>query len=274
MKSILLPIAAFLLLSTSCSPKMNPETADDTAVVADTSHIDVEGVLSDHWFKKTQEGIDFIATGNEPFWSVEIDFEKMMQFSTMEEPEKMTTPVPDAVRPQDVNAISYRANTEKGNLYITIFKEKCTDSMSGLESPYKVRATVKSGDSDIYVDYEGCGRYLGDYRINDIWALTEMDGETISAGDFPRGVPSLDLQLKEGKVFGNAGCNRMNGRITMGKGTLSFGPLASTKMACPAMSFESKFLEALSGNTLNYELDGLQLHLQGKDHRLTFKKVD
>lgn len=274
MKNLLLPFVAILTLFASCSPKMNQETATETSTTEPNIEVETEGNTPDIWAKKSLEGIDFVASGNEPFWNVEIDFEKMMTFGTMEEPQMMTTPVPAPTRPQDVNAISYRANTEKGNLYVTIFKEKCTDSMSGLESPYKVRVTVKPGDSDVYVDYTGCGRYLGNYRLNDIWALTAMDGVEIAPSDFPNGVPTLDLQLKQGKVFGQAGCNRMNGTITAGDGSLTFGPLASTKMACPAMQFESKYLAALSGNTLNYELDGLKLHLQGKEHRLTFKKVD
>lgn len=277
MKNLLLPFAAFLFLFASCSPKINNEAGaadQDVTITEPDAEIEPEGAMNDNWVKKSQEGIDFIASGNEPFWNVEIDFEKMMTFNTMDEPNKMSAPVPEPTRPQDVNAISYRANTEKGNLYVTIFKEKCVDSMSGLESPYKVRVSIKAGDSDDYQDFTGCGRYLGNYRLNDIWALTEMDGEPIAPEHFPNGVPTLDLQLKQGRVFGQAGCNRMNGKITMGNGTLTFGPLASTKMACPAMQFENKYLAALSGNSLNYELDGLLLHLQGKEHRLTFKKVD
>lgn len=276
MKNLFLPFVVIISLFVACSPKMKDSVGSDpgTDPTEPTTEVEPEGSMNDNWVSKSQEGIDFIATGNEPFWSVEIDFQKMMTFNTMEEPNKMSTPVPDPVRPQDVNAISYRANTEKGNLYVTIFKEKCTDSMSGLESPYKVRVSMKPGDSDEYQDFMGCGRYIGNYRLNDIWALTEMDGEAVSARDFPNGVPTLDLQLKAGKVFGHAGCNRMNGKFTMGNQSLSFGPLASTKMACPAMQFENKFMAALSGNTLDYELDGLKLHLQGREHRLTFKKVD
>ena len=276
MKNLFLPFVVIISLFVACSPKMKDSVGSDpgTDPTEPTTEVEPEGSMNDNWVSKSREGIDFIATGNEPFWSVEIDFEKMMTLNTMEEPNKMSTPVPDPVRPQDVNAISYRANTEKGNLYVTIFKEKCTDSMSGLESPYKVRVSMKPGDSDEYQDFMGCGRYIGNYRLNDIWALTEMDGEAVSARDFPNGVPTLDLQLKGGKVFGHAGCNRMNGKFTMGNQSLSFGPLASTKMACPAMQFENKFMAALSGNTLDYELDGLKLHLQGREHRLTFKKVD
>lgn len=274
MKNLLWSLAAFLFTVQACSPKMNEENVSATDIPADEPATEVEGHLADHWLKKSQEGIDFIATGNEPFWSVEIDFEKSMTFSTMDAPDKMSTPVPEPIRPQDVDAISYRANTDKGNLYVTLFKEKCADSMSGLESPYRVQVSFKAGDSDNYEEYTGCGRYLGNYRLNDIWALTHMDGNALSPNDFPKGVPTLELQLNAGKVFGNSGCNQMSGSITLRKDALAFGQLVSTKMACPALQFETRYLKALSGNTLDYKLEGLILQLSNDQHQLTFKKVD
>lgn len=277
MRYLLLSLLALSFSLLSCTPRLNEENQKENGEIVNnipaTKEI-AEGDTSDHWLKKSREGIDFMAAGNEPFWSLEIDFENKMTFSTMEEPDKMSMPVPDPVRPQDIAAISYRANTENGNLYVTIFSEKCMDSMSGQKFPYRIKVSVKAADSDEYEEFIGCGRYLGDYRMNDIWALTEMDGQAISPEDFSKGVPTLDLQLKGRKVFGHAGCNRINGTFTLGKGELTFDLLVSTRMACPVMQFEHKFLSALSGSTLSYKLDGMNLHLQSKDHQLTFKKVD
>ena len=42
---------------------------------------------------KTQRAVDFEATGNEPFWSLEIDFDRQMHFKTLHELD-LTTPVP------------------------------------------------------------------------------------------------------------------------------------------------------------------------------------
>jgi len=51
----------------------------------------------------------------------------------------------------------------------------------------------------------------------------------------------------DGAVSGSGGCNRLHGQATISGASLSFGAIASTRMACPpaVMDQESKFLSAL-----------------------------
>ena len=55
------------------------------------------------------------------------------------------------------------------------------------------------------------------------------------------------MRLSNGEASGTSGCNSFFGTYTIGDGTLSFGPLGSTAMACPspAGSFEASYLGAL-----------------------------
>jgi heat shock protein HslJ len=55
----------------------------------------------------------------------------------------------------------------------------------------------------------------------------------------------------DGTVSGSAGCNTFSGTYTTDGASLTFGPLASTKMACaePAMTVEGAYLTALAGVT-------------------------
>lgn len=49
-----------------------------------------------------------------------------------------------------------------------------------------------------------------------------------------------------GTVGGNAGCNSYGGQYTVGGGTLDFGPMMATKMACtPGMKTENEFFRVL-----------------------------
>jgi heat shock protein HslJ len=69
----------------------------------------------------------------------------------------------------------------------------------------------------------------------------------------------------EGKVAGNSGCNRFAGGYeTAEDGSIKIGPLAVTRMACPEMGEEAKFLAALDA-TRRYERDGTRLSLRGED---------
>ena len=49
----------------------------------------------------------------------------------------------------------------------------------------------------------------------------------------------------DGEVIGHGGCNRFFGSYTQEGNTLTFGPLASTKMACPNLKQEQEFMSAL-----------------------------
>ena len=95
------------------------------------------------------------------------------------------------------------------------------------------------------------------------WRLVALGGEPVAAGD-NRSAPGFRLVADGRKVQGNAGCNRMMGSYQHDGGSLKFGPLASTKMACPAMETETRFLAALDAAT-RYELAGSNLTLFAGD---------
>jgi heat shock protein HslJ len=105
------------------------------------------------------------------------------------------------------------------------------------------------------------------------WSLLH----TIVGGDAVVPVPGnviAWLSFADGTVSGQSGCNLFSGSATVAGDKLSFGPLASTRMACEddLMSFESNFLSLLGqvgGFTLNddtlelHNADGLPLALFG-----------
>ena len=78
------------------------------------------------------------------------------------------------------------------------------------------------------------------------WDLAEM-GPT---ADFAHLQPTIEFAA-EGTVSGFAGCNTFSGSYTTDGATLTFGPMATTKMACerPGSAVEADYLAALSGVT-------------------------
>jgi heat shock protein HslJ len=78
----------------------------------------------------------------------------------------------------------------------------------------------------------------------------------------PAGLTST-LVFADGKVS-YAGCNRGSGEATIGEGAITFGPMATTRMACPepAMNLESFVLGVLTGE-VRATVDADTLHLLG-----------
>ena len=105
------------------------------------------------------------------------------------------------------------------------------------------------------------------------WSLLH----TIVGGDAAVPVPAniiAWMNFADGTVSGESGCNLFSGSATIDGSSLSFGPLAGTRMACEddLMAFESEFLNLLSqvaGYTLSEDMlelhnaDGLPLALFG-----------
>lgn len=96
------------------------------------------------------------------------------------------------------------------------------------------------------------------------WRLADIGGQPSPGGAESTRHPGFTLIAEGRKVQGLAGCNRMNGTYQLDGQKLKFGPLATTRMACPDMQTETAFLNALEATT-RYEVSGSSLTLYGAD---------
>ena len=84
------------------------------------------------------------------------------------------------------------------------------------------------------------------------WVLVDLDGAA-PVGEAPPTIAFDD----QGSVTGNAGCNTFNGEVTIDGSDLTFGPLATTQMACVedgVADQEQAFLATLQDAT-SYTVD-------------------
>jgi heat shock protein HslJ len=80
------------------------------------------------------------------------------------------------------------------------------------------------------------------------------------------------LTFDAGTVNVEAGCNTGSGSYTLGEGSVTFGPIATTRMACAdeAMALEAAVLQVLTGEA-TYEIDADTLTLRNGANGLTLK---
>jgi putative lipoprotein len=85
------------------------------------------------------------------------------------------------------------------------------------------------------------------------------------AGDVGKAARFIQFRA-DGRVTGSSGCNRFTGKCAQDGGTLTMGPLATTRMACPPeiMQREQEFLALL----------GKIRHVDRTNRRLILKDVD
>jgi putative lipoprotein len=85
------------------------------------------------------------------------------------------------------------------------------------------------------------------------WRATEIAGVASAEG------VETTLEIRaDGHIAGAGGCNGYGGKATFGPGTIVFGPLISTRMACPGpgMDQQARFERALEATSAWRRADG------------------
>ncbi len=100
---------------------------------------------------------------------------------------------------------------------------ECNDGMS--ELTYKDQVGVKVGG----VEYLGCGGVvvLPKSFEGSSWQVVSIDGAQIA----PERLAAI--AFVDGRMSGSVGCNRISASYSYKDRKLDFGPVMSTKMACP-----------------------------------------
>jgi len=216
----------------------------------------------------------FKATGTEPFWGVKIHGDRIVLTSPGD---SIVMPHPEPIRVADSNIKMYRSQVDGASMDVIITQKKCINAMSGEEFPYQTTISYKENGTEEAQILEGCGEYITDHRLNDIWVLEEMEGKKVDREKDFNGsdLPYMELYTNENRFSGFSGCNRMTGSLYFEWDVLRFGQVASTRMACPNMEQEGKFLEALQSVT-QYAMENNRLYLSnaGNAPFLVFKKID
>ncbi|NHN27722.1 META domain-containing protein [Flavobacterium jejuense] len=213
----------------------------------------------------------FKATGNEPFWSLEMS-DSLVKLTTIED--SIITPHTAPIRAMDANIKLYKIQTETCEMTIKITQSECTNSMSGEVSLYSVAVNYKKNSDKKSIQLQGCGFYITDYRLHDIWVLEKMNGSKITKIDFSNGFPTMEINSTTHKFLGFAGCNRMNGSLFFEKGLLRFTKIVTTEMMCEPSNKEPDFLNTLQNST-SFKIENNRLILSNPDGELlTFKKID
>jgi|WetSurMetagenome_2_1015567.scaffolds.fasta_scaffold44139_2 heat shock protein HslJ/uncharacterized membrane protein len=252
-------------------------TVKDIEDVGDVKDVkpdkDVVEMNSSSYQDKFLNGVDFIAIGSEPNWTLELDLEKSMSFAAMDDI-KISTPAVEGIKAQDADVTLYRTKTESGELVITVIREDCEESISGEKFTYKVRVEAKKSSDKNYKTFEGCGKYLSDSRLNDIWVMEEMTGINFKKEKLQKGMPTFEFNLNELKFNGHAGCNSFSGVINVVSNKITFSDLIGTLMSCPNMKVEKAVIEALNKKTVTFTIDKLKLTLVSGKTKMVLKKVD
>jgi heat shock protein HslJ/uncharacterized membrane protein len=217
----------------------------------------------------------FRASGNEPFWGLEIEYGNIIIFKALSAEGfdfKAHYTAPE--RTSDTSPVKYQGKALNGEFQVTITREECLDTMSGEIFPYSVFVAARRSHRESFRKFEGCGQYLGSYLLNDIWTLDRINDRSIELPNSQK-PPVLHIDLPGESVYGYGGCNQFHGSASLVNNRLVMGHIASTKMACAVTQhIEDRFFKAISGKTLDFSIENSTLILGDGMTKLTFVRAD
>lgn len=141
---------------------------------------------------------------------------------------------------------------------------------------YALHARIQEGDRLLFISttrhtvFAG-GKDDGEIQVEHVAAQVPPSpsspvgrwlAEDIRGGGVIDNLQSVLEISGNGAVSGSGGCNRLHGQATISGASLTFGAIASTRMACPpaVMDQESKFLSALEA-VRSFRIDSQQRKL-------------
>ncbi len=231
-------LAVFVVLAFGCSRPLRTEPAAN------------EPSMTGTW-KQTP----FVARGQEPGWMITIDAGTI---SLIADYGALQLRFPRTAPEVSADGLRYLTEAEGRRLSVWIRPRVCADIATGMPHPYQVRYELDGKG------HSGCGGEPKSLLTGGEWIV-----ETIG------GAPVIDtskatiLFTEEGRVAGNASCNRFIGGYQLTGEGLSFAQMGNTMMACEDdLSLqESRFLELLQAVSRFEIAPGGRLVLHAPDGR-------
>jgi heat shock protein HslJ len=210
----------------------------------------------------------FMASGVSPDWALDIGTNGI-HLRTGEDSYSTPHTIPD--KAMDSNVKRYVLRTESAHLNIKIIQEPC-QSANEKYGRYSVHVEYKRTTEPEYSVLKGCGAYIMEYRLHDIWALESLNGQRITVSEGLKR-PYFEIDSQNASFMGSASCNQMRGSLFFEPGLLRFNDIRTTRKMCPGM-LEAEFLKTLQ-STIHYKMGDGRLTLTNPNGaELVFRKVD
>ncbi|MGB5316991.1 MAG: META domain-containing protein [Robiginitalea sp.] len=265
-KTVQLVFFLSLFVFFGCAPIKDTKNTESPSPVSD---VEAAGSESSNPLKAMDiNEYYFMASGISPDWTLDIATDRIRLKTGGD---TLNTPHINPDRAMDSNVRRYRLITEATEMTIQVHQKPC-ESESGTSSPYAVEVEYKRTGESGYTTLNGCGAYIMDYRLHDIWALESLNGEEITLIEGLER-PTLEINSRNYTFMGSTSCNQMRGAVFYEPGLLRFNKVITTRKMCPG-GLEAAFLKALQ-STIHYELGDRRLRLTNPNGaELVFRKVD
>lgn len=154
-------------------------------------------------------------------------------------------------------------------------RQECINSMSGHTLPFITNISYRLTSEKELKSIDGCGQFMTDYRLHDIWVLDSLEGIELDHSETGKNLPSLEINAHENTFTGFTGCNRMNGQLEYRHKMIRLQGIATTRRYCPESSLIETALLKYLKQWNSYTIANNKLILeQGDQVKVVFRKID
>jgi uncharacterized membrane protein/heat shock protein HslJ len=180
------------------------------------------------------EGIDIVAFGADPSWSLDINHNKAIQFSIP----GLEAPIAFSAIPPVLSgdSIIYNIVSANDKMLIILSPGICSDGVGDNVYDYKVTVNYKNKT------YNGCGAVMNaDGSLTGTWLLKNAEG----VNNTWKTQPYIIVDLEAEKFYGNTGCNNFSGSARLRGSRICFSDIKfESQKECNGYE-ETKLIEAL-----------------------------
>lgn len=180
----------------------------------------------------------YTARGNEPGWILRLSGDEAEYLGDYGETRIAGRVTGREAADENTNILTIEGSRGRV-LTASIQHMVCQDSMAGLSYPDRVSVTI--GEETL----SGCGGDAESLLVGDVWRVTHIAG-----GEVP-GPRAVTLEFDgQGRLSGQAPCNRYSASYQMTGEGIVLGQGLSTRMACAGdiMQLETLFLSIIQGS--------------------------
>lgn len=111
-------------------------------------------------------------------------------------------------------------------------------------------------------------------KLDGKWFIKQVYDMEIDTTQFEGKQPFMNIDLNKGFLNGNDGCNLFQGKVSVKKDKIIFGPTAGTLMACPSMEVSGKIMASFNEKELIYILNDVLTLYEGDQQVMLLKRTE
>lgn len=217
-----------------------------------------------------RQGIFFMARDEGDTWSLNIDKNGKITFkSSSPEHEKLST-IKNHSQLMSFPDTIHIESTSYPKLHIILIKKVCM--LSGQPADYAISVEEIHKNGKRSETYSGCGLFLSDQRLNDLWILESINKRSLRRRKEEEREIAMRIHLSSGRIYGYGACDSYHADTDIRHNSIIIGPVISTRSTCVHEEEDQRFFQSLAGKQFTYSIKKDKLYLRAGKLSLVFRQ--